>query len=291
MYYYTLLFAILLTVAPSHISATVNSAPFNINDAYTALELAYSSYCPASAVSAWNCFFCTQQNATATSGFSYQGSVSNSGDGLYSYYGYRASTKTFYVVFRGSANIINWINNLDVAQVSYPPAVNTHPNAQVHQGFYDDFNDLEPTLTNTIVSAVESISGVSKVVFVGHSLGGALATLAALQIGPLLPVSYGAYTFGSPRVGNSDFVAYYQSIVPSTFRVTYLDDIVPHILGEILGFSHVAQEVWWYTSSEYTVRSATNGEDSSGSNSVSIFDYSTADHTDYLNTELSQNNC
>ena len=44
----------------------------------------------------------------------------------------------------------------------------------------------------------------------GHSLGGALATLAALDIKRKLPgLKLRVYTFGSPRTGNHAFAAEY----------------------------------------------------------------------------------
>lgn len=290
MYYYPLLLAVLVLVVPSHINA-VNTAPFNINDEYTAFQLAYASYCNQGLISNWACTYCTS-NTSATSTFSYRGAVSNSGAGLYVYYGYRSSSKTLYVVFRGSTDIENWITNLDAISVNYSPPNGNLPSqysgAWVHQGFWDAFEILQPVLGENVLSSVSS-TGATKVVFVGHSLGGALATFAALEIGPTLPVTYGAYTFGSPRVGNSAFVGYYQSVVPSTFRVTNQADIVPHILIEDAGWQHVAQEIWYDTATQYkSTLSTTNGEDSNGSDSLWIT-ISVSDHLSYLNTEL--NSC
>jgi len=292
MYYYTLLFAILLIVTPSHIQAEIeNTQTFNINDCYSQLMFAYAAYCPTSAISGWSCWFCVSQNASDTSGFVWRGSVSNDAAGLYVYYGNRPSTSTLEVVFRGSANIQNWISNIDFVQTTYSHA-GAPSGLKVHQGFYTDYSILQPALTTAILHVFSTVSGITKVKFVGHSLGGALATFAALEIGPQLPagVTYAAYTFGSPRVGNSAFVNYYQSVVPSTFRITNKNDIVPHILTTLAGFSHVTQEVWWSSSTKYKICSATIGEDGSCSDSV-FLPTSTSDHTNYLNIQLGQGGC
>ena len=52
----------------------------------------------------------------------------------------------------------------------------------------------------------------------GHSLGGALATLAAYDLAAELGLSHvQCITFGAPRVGNSVFVADYNRHVPDTW--------------------------------------------------------------------------
>lgn len=56
--------------------------------------------------------------------------------------------------------------------------------------------------------------------FTGHSLGGALATLAASRFSPVRAV----YTFGAPRVGNEAFV---RSFSTAMYRFVNGDDVVP----------------------------------------------------------------
>ena len=58
----------------------------------------------------------------------------------------------------------------------------------------------------------------------GHSLGGALATLAAYDIAHMLPkegeqVALKVYTFGSPRVGNHSFAQEFQACVPDCWHI------------------------------------------------------------------------
>ncbi|RCN25095.1 triacylglycerol lipase [Ancylostoma caninum] len=70
------------------------------------------------------------------------------------------------------------------------------------------------------------------VTFTGHSLGGALAAVAAartvaegLRPGHQLTV----YTFGEPRVGNVDFAKSFDELIPNSYRVVFGKDIVPHM--------------------------------------------------------------
>ena len=57
----------------------------------------------------------------------------------------------------------------------------------------------------------------------GHSLGGALASLAAFDIQrhcPCLdPMDVSCYTFGAPRVGNHAFARQYDAVVPDTWNI------------------------------------------------------------------------
>ncbi|CAI5451065.1 unnamed protein product [Caenorhabditis angaria] len=70
------------------------------------------------------------------------------------------------------------------------------------------------------------------VTFTGHSLGGALASLAAARTakqqyrnGNQIQV----YTFGQPRVGHIEYARNFDQLVPTSYRVVFRRDIVPHL--------------------------------------------------------------
>eukprot|EP01031_Cornospumella_fuschlensis_P029564 gene29564-35683_t len=96
------------------------------------------------------------------------------------------------------------------------------------------------TIQGTIVSP-ESPSSSAKggkptVIFTGHSLGGALATLAALDLKPkmLQDCEVGCISVGAPAVGNLAFVMYNQAMIEKskgTVRFVNKDDFVPKILS------------------------------------------------------------
>ena len=67
----------------------------------------------------------------------------------------------------------------------------------------------------------------------GHSLGAALATIAASRIGDENTIGY---TYGSPRVGNTTFK---KAFTPKFFRFRNNNDIVTRNPFEFVGFDHV----------------------------------------------------
>jgi len=82
----------------------------------------------------------------------------------------------------------------------------------------------------------------------GHSLGAALATLAAIDIVEIAQKNITfLYNFGSPRVGNPEFAQNFDKMFPHMYRVVNYKDIIPHLAPENslgLEYYHVATEVW-----------------------------------------------
>lgn len=70
--------------------------------------------------------------------------------------------------------------------------------------------------------------GVS-VYVTGHSMGGALAVLAAYDLAVNFSMKVNMYNFGGPRVGNPSFCRHYDKCVPASYRVVMDGDIVPGV--------------------------------------------------------------
>lgn len=76
----------------------------------------------------------------------------------------------------------------------------------------------------------------------GHSLGAALAALAAQMVVAEGPAPRAVYTFGMPRVGGSRFQASYDANLGEvTYRLVHGDDLVARVPMSSLGFRHVGQ--------------------------------------------------
>ena len=149
-----------------------------------------------------------------------------------------------FVVFRGTRESAEWINNFRPIQKTFLDDNNL---GQVRNGFNLIYTskrtgvDLDKLLPNpktnrkiiekTITEFFSStaITSQSEIFITGHSLGAGLATLAALHIQKIAekatrPKSIQLYTFASPRVGDKSFAEHFNSI--QSFRVINSEDLI-----------------------------------------------------------------
>jgi len=105
------------------------------------------------------------------------------------------------------------------------------------------FNEAMESVWSDIEQRIEALrTNQQKVWFTGHSLGGALAALAAARMLLLLtPTDIGGvYTFGQPRVGDFDFSDDYNAVLKDkTFRMVNNNDVVTRVPFQSFGYSHV----------------------------------------------------
>mmetsp|Transcript_17538 Transcript_17538/g.51580 ORF Transcript_17538/g.51580 Transcript_17538/m.51580 type:complete len:553 (-) Transcript_17538:93-1751(-) len=90
----------------------------------------------------------------------------------------------------------------------------------------------------------------------GHSLGAALATLLAFDLGFMGRDSVELVTWASPRVGDKAFCDAFAKHVPDVARFTCGADVVPRMPPEALGFEHVCPEMRldaWVTSAKSVI--------------------------------------
>ena len=99
----------------------------------------------------------------------------------------------------------------------------------VHMGFRKAYQTVE----NWVIAKTKALAKKHKdssIKVTGHSLGGALAHLCALQLTQQsLTNEIIIYTFGQPRVGDKAFAEYSQQQLQTFYRVIHDDDIVARI--------------------------------------------------------------
>jgi hypothetical protein len=100
----------------------------------------------------------------------------------------------------------------------------------VHTGFANALDSVQDSLHD----ALGSIN--LPVLFTGHSLGAALATLAASRYKATLQ-NVSLYTYGSPLVGDAGFVATLNNV--PAFRFRDCCDVVTRVPPEALGYRHL----------------------------------------------------
>ncbi len=140
----------------------------------------------------------------------------------------------FVVAFRGSeeTGIADWITDLKFAQQVYPYEESHNRRVKVHHGFIQAYKSVR----EAVLQAAKE-TAAQKIVTTGHSLGGGLATLCALDIQYNTGKEVSCFTYGSPKVGNRHFVESYNRRVPQTYRFVNRFDVIP--LLPPLGYEHV----------------------------------------------------
>ncbi len=79
----------------------------------------------------------------------------------------------------------------------------------------------------------------------GHSLGAALATLAAMEAAVSLRgtmTGLSVLTFASPLVGDKTFAGLFDTLIPDSWRIANRPDVVTYLPPPFVGYSHVATE-------------------------------------------------
>ena len=248
------------------------------NNIINSIHISQATYCDDQLIQSWTCETCD----------SYADLYN-----IYNIHGEKAlvgrfiDTNTLFISFRGSKTIENWIDNVQFSLIC--PYDNK--NICVETGFYKVFEYMKNDIHSAIENYVNQYS-IKNILFTGHSLGGAVATLMAYHFASE-NINIELVTFGSPRVGNIEFVNHFPNIV--SYRITHYYDIVPHIPQEFLEYLHIPHEIWYNEeNTKFKICNDNNlEEDSDCSNSCGpIHCTSTSDHLNYLNISMgSEGDC
>lgn len=127
-----------------------------------------------------------------------------------------------FLVFRGTQLLVDWGSNIDIATRSIG-------SGHVHAGFYKAMCSMQDQIRQFIAQAQSA--GVVRFHCIGHSLGGAIATLCADWLKTAFKINSYVYTFGAPRPGLANFSKKFSRNFSQAriFRVYHTGDIVPYI--------------------------------------------------------------
>ncbi|KAI8867358.1 alpha/beta-hydrolase [Ramicandelaber brevisporus] len=174
-------------------------------------------------------------------------------------------SKTIILAFRGSQSFTSFLQDAVVIKHDYPKNVE---GSEVHSGFLAAYKSVDEDVIPLVKDAIKKYPGY-ELVCVGHSLGGAQALLAALDIysrvtttettttsttaiATAVPEPGGfkhvmtkttttaiivhqtlpisVFTYGMPRVGNAEFATYVNSLFSlPVYRVVQHRDAVPRM--------------------------------------------------------------
>jgi len=170
------------------------------------------------------------------------------------------------VSFRGTetsatkGTVYNWITNFEMNRID---CVYTNGCGGIHDGFNGYYQRIRSFHLQFLNDILCNHTTITQITFTGHSLGGALATVASLDtryqmqvvrsmvnVTTVDAVSVKLRTFGSPRVGNKKFAIALNQYVPqsrryvSEYGTTFdlQEDFVTGQPSTALGYYHVNQK-------------------------------------------------
>jgi triacylglycerol lipase len=160
----------------------------------------------------------------------------------YPHIGYVIRSKTAVIAaFRGTEGLFDVLTDFDWVQIPFPYVSGA---GKTHRGFTELYDEI---VRKDLMSCMEQLSPEQKLIVTGHSLGGALATLSALDLavnsrGKRRPI---VYTFASPKVGDPQFADVFDRTVRESIRVVNAFDIVPRfpMSSEGAPYKHVEKKL------------------------------------------------
>jgi len=142
-------------------------------------------------------------------------------------------------------NFYSKFNNIN-EKLEYEPLL-------IHQGFLTLYDKMREKIHLKVSSLMKNYNFDIKtnyIIISGHSLGGAMSNLCAFDfISYFYEYKKFVYTFGSPRVGNTNFANYLNKFFPinNMFRITNTADVVTNIpLSTIPNFQN-PNEPFYFT--------------------------------------------
>ncbi|CAE7845683.1 LIP [Symbiodinium sp. KB8] len=260
--------------------------------------LSGAAYCSKSTVEAWNCGQACSSVQVSSPTYVYDAGLNVAG-----YVG-QLMTGEILVSFRGTqpSSLKDWIDDLKFVKTEpYPYCTK----CEVHKGFYQSWNALK----SQVLNAIDGFGG-GPIVVTGHSLGAAMAALCAFDLKGY-SVEH-VYTFGQPRVGDTNFASTFGQDIQNNFRMilclicplktwdsTILAQVwcclvslatrstlLNHVVFLPTPSSSISTEVFYTEdSSEYTVCNS-SGEDPNCSDGQ-LITLSISDHLHYLDLPIS----
>lgn len=151
------------------------------------------------------------------------------------------------LAFRGSYSVRNWV--ADATFVHTNPGLCDGCLAEL--GFWSSWKLVRDDIIKELKEVVAQ-NPEYELVVVGHSLGAAIATLAATDLRGKGYPSAKLYAYASPRVANAA-LAKYITAQGNNFRFTHTNDPVPKLPLLSMGYVHVSPEYWITSPNNATV--------------------------------------
>jgi hypothetical protein len=137
------------------------------------------------------------------------------------------------ISIRGTEGTQEWLQDAKFLGISCPILPGSGCSEDGFTAVYQSLRMTQDPVSKRLVEALPNLifpQPVASVTVSGHSLGGALATLCALDVAANTPFKNPlVYSYASPRTGDASFVDTYNQLVPNTVRIANRLDIVPKV--------------------------------------------------------------
>ena len=146
------------------------------------------------------------------------------------------SGNLLFIVFRGTQSAGEKISNNMAGKLD--AVFDNLQGGNVHRGFHRCYASVRPAIQEFL----ETHAGPQSLIRVtGHSLGGALAFLAAIDIatGGLPCRALDVFTFASPLVGAARWARHFSAQRLAAWRIANRSDLVTKVPPGLLGYRHV----------------------------------------------------
>jgi pimeloyl-ACP methyl ester carboxylesterase len=147
------------------------------------------------------------------------------------------------IAIRGTDDVPEWVHDAEFLRVTCPVLAGAGETDDGFTAVYQSLRVGADPASTTVTQALQGLKfprAVTSLTICGHSLGGALVTLLALDVAAhtayKTPV---VYTYASPRTGDQQFVDTYNPVVPNTVRMANRLDVVPSLPPAAFGYAHV----------------------------------------------------
>ncbi|EIE21255.1 alpha/beta-hydrolase [Coccomyxa subellipsoidea C-169] len=169
------------------------------------------------------------------------------------------------IAFRGTASMSNALSDVQAWRAVHPPKRGRWGmRPLVHVGFLKSWTrgGLDIRVTSRIREIIQGPDfdpTKAAICVTGHSLGGALAQLAAHDIALACQdsgkdIRVGCYTYGSPRVGNHAFAREFDKVVPHCWHIINNQDAVARSPKFLVLYKRAGQRVLINNNGDMLVR-------------------------------------
>lgn len=144
---------------------------------------------------------------------------------------------------QGTTTFTDWYHDFQIWRTK----VEYLDNTLVHSGFIKQYDSVRTRIHLEIVKLMQE-KDYKRIICTGHSLFGAIATIAALDCAIRYDIPVSCITFGSPRVGSKKFSKLFSKLVTTSFRcVRHKDPItfspLPGRFKHVRGGIHFGKEL------------------------------------------------